>query len=458
VDPEALIRKDKTFVWHPFTPNDLWNDPEFIPIIIAEAEGSELRDIHGKAYLDGNASIWTNCHGHRHPHVHAAIKKQLDQVAHSSFLGLTNTIAPILAELLCRTASLDRCFFSDDGSTATETALKAVIQFFQQNGQPERSRVVSLGSGYHGDTVGAMSMGHSSQFHRTFGPLLFTSTEVLSPGCYRCPYNRAQPEKSDARVSRKCKWECVGELEKGLNGSDDDPDPAALVLEPRVQGPAGFVMHPDGYLKKARQLASDFGAHLVLDEVMVGMGRTGPLFAFQKESIQPDLIALAKGLTNGTLPLAATLCRENLYDGFGGKPERTFFHGHSYTGNQLGCAAALASLRLTLSGDSLAARQSIETVLTRVGQTFWAHPQVGDVRQEGCILAIELVQEFSTRQRFAPSLRLGARICEEASKRGLLTRPVGDVLVLMPPYCSTRTQVEDMGRILLESLNAVCPG
>jgi len=455
-----LINLDKQFVWHPFTPNDAWLATDFSPVVIAEGEGAVLIDTEGKRYLDGNASIWTNLHGHRHPKVHQAIRDQLDRIAHSSFLGLTNEKAPLLAERLCRASGLDRCFFSDDGSTAMEAALKMVIQFLQQNGQKERTRIVSLASAYHGDTVGAMSMGHSDLFHHTYRPLLFSSTEAMLPGCYRCPFNRAQPEQADARTYRKCNWECIDNLEQSLRGrnlQEKASPPAALVMEPRVQGPAGFVMHPEGYLKKAASLARDHGAHLILDEVMVGFGRTGTLFAYQKEDVEPDIIALAKGITNGTLPLAATLCREELFQGFGGEVTRTFFHGHSYTGNQLGCAAALASLDVLESEESSQARQEIQSSLETVGKRFWSHPNVGDVRREGCILAIEVVRDRSSRECFPYKDRVGARICAEAELRGLITRPVGDVLLLMPPYAASPEQVEEMGVILLQSLNKVLP-
>lgn len=460
MDTDHIINLDKEYVWHPFTPNDVWLAEEYKPIVIAEGEGVTLIDTEGRHYLDGNASIWTNLHGHRHPQVQQAIHDQLERIPHSSFLGLSNEPAPLLAERLCRATGLDRCFFSDDGSTAMEAALKMLIQFLQQNGQPERTRVVSLASAYHGDTVGAMSMGHSELFHRTYRPLLFSSTEAMLPGCYRCPHNRARPEKADARSYRKCNWECIGELEQSLSGRDaheKSSPPAALVLEPRVQGPAGFVMHPDGYLKKAAELTRDHGARLILDEVMVGFGRTGALFAHQKENIEPDIIALAKGITNGTLPLAATLCRNEIFEGFGGEVTRTFFHGHSYTGNQLGCAAALASLEILESEASRQSREAIENALRKAGERFWSHPNTGDVRQEGCILAIELVKNPETREPFPYTDRIGAAICGEAESRGLITRPVADVLLLMPPYAASPEQVETMGTILLESLKTILP-
>jgi len=447
VDTNHLIALDKKHLWHPFTPNDVWLDQNFTPIVIASGSGSELTDTTGKTYLDGNSSIWTNLHGHRHPGIHQAIKEQLERIAHASSLGLTNTQAPVLAEMLCTATNLDRCFLSDDGSTAMETALKMVIQYFKQNGEPERTAVISLASGYHGDTVGAMSMGHSKLFHDAYGPLLFPAIEVNSPASYRSPYNQAQPQKADARTYEETNGECLQELENAFETAGPDKV-AALVLEPRVQGAAGFLMHPHGYLKEAAAITRKYGAKLILDEVMTGFGRTGKDFAFQHEGVSPDVIALAKGLTGGTLPLAATLCKEALFQGFSGDLSKTFYHGHSYTGNPLGCAAAIASFQALQTQSCREARSKITTELAKIGKTFWQHPHVGDVRQEGCILAVELVADTATRESFPYEKRLGTAICQEAARYGLLTRPVGDVLVLMPPYSTTPEQVHEMGEIL----------
>ncbi|MDX6766151.1 MAG: adenosylmethionine--8-amino-7-oxononanoate transaminase [Candidatus Methylacidiphilales bacterium] len=454
--PEIAL--DKAHVWHPFTPNDLWLDSTFEPIVIASGEGAKLTDTAGRCYLDGNSSIWTNLHGHRRPEINQAILDQLGRVAHSSFLGLTNLPAPQLAARLATLAGppLTRAFFSDDGSTAMEAALKIAYQFFQQNGQPRRKTFLSLGSAYHGDTVGAMSLGHSPLFHHVYRDIVFETKPVMPPACYRCPFNRAAPEKTDARTTRQCQWECVGEAEKAFASTGETA--AGWVLEPRVQGAAGFFMHPEGYLQKTTALARQHGALVILDEVMTGFGRTGPLFAYQKENIQPDLLALAKGLSGGYLPLAATLATETLFQGFGGGPERTFFHGHSYTGNALGCAAALASLDLLESTHHASHRDARARTLATLAKDFWALPQVGDVRQEGSILAVELVEDFHTRRPFDPAKRLGARVCQRALHHGLLTRPVGDVLLLMPPYCTTDAELEQMVHALILSIRETIQG
>jgi adenosylmethionine---8-amino-7-oxononanoate aminotransferase len=451
---------DRQYVWHPFTQMRDWNAASHSPIVIVEGRGAVLKAEDGREYLDGNSSIWTNLHGHRRPEIDHAIRDQLDRIAHSSFLGLTNDVAVRLArELIEATGLRDaKVFFSDDGATAIEAALKMVYQARIQRGETKRTTFVSLASGYHGDTVGAMSAGHSPIFHAAYKPLLFESRKVMSPACYRCPHNRAEPVRgSDARTTRQCEWECLGELTTALD--DLGETASAFVLEPRVQGAAGMKMHPHGYLEKAAKACRDRGVWLVLDEVMTGFGRTGTMFAFQQEQVAPDLVALAKGLTGGYLPVAATLATREIFDAFLGDYEdlKTFFHGHSYTGNALGCAAGLASLKIFETDKTLQRNATLEQTLARHAAKFWGHPNVGDVRQEGLICAIEIVRDFTTRQSFPFAERIGHRICEAASAHGLLTRPVGDVLILMPPYCTTEDQIARMTEALWRALNEVLP-
>jgi len=450
---------DRRHVWHPFTQMREWMAGE--PLVIVAAEGAVLRDAQGREYLDGNSSIWTNLHGHRRPEIDAAILEQLGRVAHSSFLGLTNDVAPRFARELLRvfTGSDEpegwRVFFSDDGSTAVEAGLKMIHQARQQRGEKERRRFVSLGAGYHGDTVGAMSVGHSALFHGTYRGLMFESREVMSPACYRCPFNRAAPERgTDARVSRKCDWECVGEAAKALDGGV-----SAFVMEPLVQGAAGMTMHPRGYLARVAALCRERGVWLMLDEVMTGFGRTGAIFAGQREGVTPDVLVLGKGITGGYLPLAATVASAEIFAAFDGEHAdfRAFFHGHSYSGNPLGCAAALASLRVLESEHPPAHVQARGEQLRGLAQRFWEHPNVGDVRCEGMICAIELGEDFATKRRFPVEQRAGFRASEAARKHGLLTRCVGDVLVLMPPYCTTDAQLELAVEALWRGLCEVLP-
>ncbi len=451
---------DRNYVWHPFTQMREWNDPSHAPIVIVEGLGAVLKAEDGREYLDGNSSIWTNLHGHRRPEIDQAIRDQLDRIAHSSFLGLTNDVAARLARELVEITGLsgDKVFFSDDGATAMEAALKMVYQARIQRGEKERTVFVSLANGYHGDTVGAMSAGHSPVFHSAYEPLLFETREVMSPACYRCPHNRAKPVRgTDARLTRRCGWECVDELTTALD--DLGETAAALVMEPRVQGAAGMTMHPHGYLEKAAKACHDRGVWLVLDEVMTGFGRTGAMFAFQKEKVAPDLVALAKGLTGGYLPVAATLASSDIFDAFLGEHGelKTFFHGHSYTGNALGCAAALANLAIFETDKTLESMPAKQRILAQNLAKFWDHPNVGDIRQEGLICAIEIVRDFATRQPFAFTDRIGHRICEAARANGLLTRPIGDVLVLMPPYCTSEHQLARMVNALWLGLNEVLP-
>lgn len=453
---------DQQTLWHPFTQMREWAASE--PLVIVEAEGAILRDSAGREYFDGNASIWTNLHGHRRPEIDAAIRAQLERVAHTSFLGQTNDVAPRLGAELLRHFEGDagsgaRVFFSDDGSTAIEAGLKMIHQARMQRGEEDRATFISVTSGYHGDTIGAMSLGQSPLFHSAYRPLLFLTREVPSPACYRCPFNRAQPERgTDARLSRKCEWECVREVERTLDEAGDRA--SAFVMEPLVQGAGSMSMHPEGYLSRVAALCRERGVWLMLDEVFTGFGRTGAMFAFQKEpGVRPDVIALAKGLTGGYLPLAATIASREIFDAFLGDYEefKTFFHGHSYTGNQLGCAAALASLTLLDRTHTLDHIHTRAATLHRLAQRFWQHPHVGDVRCQGMICAIELVADFSTRERLPFAHRTGHRICHRARQRGLLTRPIGDVLILTPPYCATDAQIEHALEALWESLAEELP-
>jgi len=451
---------DRAHVWHPFTQMREWNDPAHAPIVIVEGCGAVLKAEDGREYLDGNSSIWTNLHGHRRTEIDEAIRAQLRRIAHSSFLGLTNDVAARLAHELVDVKGLrgHKVFYSDDGSTAMEAALKMIYQARVQRGETARTTFVSFASGYHGDTIGAMSAGHSAVFHAAFKPLLFETREVMSPACYRCPFNRAKPVRgSDARATRECDWECAGQLTAALDELGDAA--AAVVIEPRVQGAAGMRMHPHGYLAKAAAACRERGVWLVLDEVMTGFGRTGTMFAFEQEGVTPDLVALAKGLTGGYLPLAATLASPEIFEAFLGEYAelKTFFHGHSYTGNALGCAAALASLRIFAVEKTLERNAVLAAHLKKLTAKFWEHPHVGDVRQEGLICAIELVRDFESRQPFDFAERVGHRVCEAARAHGLLTRPIGDVLVLMPPYCVTEMQLEAMVEALWRGLGETLP-
>jgi adenosylmethionine-8-amino-7-oxononanoate aminotransferase len=485
-----LARLDHKYVWHPFTQMRDWLRRE--PIVIVSGRGALLRDIRGREYLDANSSIWTNLHGHAHPKINAAIRRQLGKIAHSSALGFANEPASLLAERLVKAAAppaafhaaradagvwpvlspnrkskianpkLTKVFFSDDGSTALEVALKLAYVFARRSGR-RQPKFLSLDGAYHGDTVGAVGLGHIDLFHKAYSGLLFKTDRVMAPYCYRCPFNRARPDRADARDYRKCNHECIGLVEKKFANAKRKGNPyAALVVEPLMQGAAGMIPQPAGWLRSAAEIARAHGAQLIADEVMTGFGRTGgaALFASHQEGVQPDFLAVAKGLTGGYLPMAATLTTPAVFDAFLGDYAefKTFFHGHSFTGNQLGASAALASLDLLKSPASVRARQKLQRVLHEELQSLWALPNVGDIRQAGLVAGAELVRDWRTRRPFHLREEAGIRVCEAMARRGVLTRPVGNVIVLMPPYCTTGTQVARIVRALAESIRETFPG
>jgi adenosylmethionine-8-amino-7-oxononanoate transaminase len=437
-------------------------------------KGTTLRDVHGKEYLDANSSIWTNLHGHAHPRINKAIKEQLGRIAHSSALGLANEPASRLGERLVRAArlkksaqrknpELTKVFYSDDGSTAMEVALKLAYQYTRRIHPTKKPKFLSLDGAYHGDTIGGVSLGHIDLFHSAYKGLLFRSDKLPAPYCYRCPFNKAAPERRDARDYVECKRECVEIARKALQPRKD-PGYAAFVFEPLMQGAGGMVAQPKGYLKEVTELARASGALLIADEVMTGFGRCGlgeiragtrpPLFASHHEGVQPDFLALAKGLTGGYLPLAATLTTEKVFNAFLGRYDefKTFFHGHSYTGNQLGCSAALASLELLQSESSVATRRRLEIQLGKELQQLWALRHVGDIRRVGLVAGIELVKDWKTRKPFALQEQAGIRVCAAMARRGVLTRPIGNVIVVMPPYCATNSQIRKIITVLGESI------
>ena len=470
-----IAQLDHQYVWHPFTQMRDWLKRE--PIVIAGGRGAVLRDVRGKEYLDANSSIWTNLHGHNHPRINTAITRQLKRISHSSALGLANEPASVLASKLVkvanpfprpgfRTPRLNKVFFSDDGSTAVEVALKLAYEFTRRTrGKKSRPKFLSLEGAYHGDTVGAVSLGHIDLFHKAYGGLLFKSDKVMSPYCYRCPFNRAKPERADAREYRKCDWECVGLVEKKFRSQKKRGHPyAGFVIEPLMQGAAGMIAQPQGWLRKVADLARDHGALLIADEVMTGFGRANSniqnarfearIFASHEEGVQPDFLCLAKGLTGGYLPMAATLTTQKVFNAFLGQYHefKTFFHGHSYTGNQLGASASLASLELLESKASLRVRAILQRTLTEELKSLWAFSQVGDIRQVGLVAGVELVRDWRTRAPFQLRERAGIRVCEAMAKRGVLTRPIGNVVVLLPPYCTTPKQMRKIVQVLAESI------
>jgi len=466
-----LAKLDHRHVWHPFTQMRDWLKRE--PIVIVSARGARLRDAHGREYLDANSSIWTNLHGHAHPKINAAIRRQLGKVAHTSALGFANEPASRLAAELAAAANpssarpqLTKVFFGDDGSTAMEVALKLAYEYARRSGLSRCPRFLSLEGAYHGDTVGAVSLGHIDLFHKTYHGLLFATDKVMAPYCYRCPFNRAQPERADARDYRRCQWECLDQLEQRFRQRQRRGQAyAGFVFEPLVQGAAGIIPQPAGWLRRAAEIARGYRALLIADEVMTGFGRTGGgagrWFACAQAKVQPDFMALAKGLSGGYLPIAATLTTQRVFEAFLGEYEefKTFFHGHSFTGNQLGAAAALANFEILRSRASVQARERLKETLRAELRPLWGCPQVGDIRQVGLVVGIELVRDWRTREPFPLAARAGIRVCEAMARRGVLTRPVGNVIVLLPPYCTTdreaRKMVLTVGEAIAEAVNEI---
>lgn len=445
-DSSRLKDQDRRFVWHPFTQMMDWMDEE--PLLIERAEETELIDSDGNRYLDGVSSLWTNVHGHRVPEIDAAIRDQLDRVAHSTLLGLANVPSIELARELVSLAppGLTRVFYSDSGSTAVEVALKMAFQYWRQKGEVDRVRFACLSDSYHGDTIGSVSVGGIDLFHSMYRPLLFETVRIRSPFCYRCPWNLKR---------ETCCMECADEAEQTIREHRDQL--AALVMEPLVQGAAGMIVHPEGFLRRIADVCRDTGVLLILDEVATGFGRTGRMFACEHEAVQPDLLALAKGITGGYLPLAATLASDEVFDGFLGPFEsrRTFFHGHTYTGNPLACAAALGNLEVFWKRDTLEQVERLAPVLGGALDDFIGMPHVGDVRHVGLMAGIEIVGDTATKEPFARERRVGHRVIMEARRRGVILRPLGDVVVLMPPLAMDADQMGRLVDITRESIVAV---
>jgi adenosylmethionine---8-amino-7-oxononanoate aminotransferase len=420
---ESIPFLDHAHLWHPFTQQLEWCEER--PLVIERAEGTDLFDDAGRRYIDGVSSLWCNVHGHRHPLIDAAVREQLDRVAHSTMLGLTHPGAAELAARLTAIAppGLERVFFSESGSTAVEIALKMAFQYWHQveGDECKRTRFVTLEGAYHGDTLGSVSVGGIDLFHGAYGPLLFKTYRV-APG--------------DGR-----------RLERVLDLHAREI--AAVVVEPLVQGAAGILVQPPGFLRLARELTAAHGVPLIADEVATGFGRTGTMFACEQERVAPDFLCLGKGLTGGYLPLAATLTTERIYEGFLARPEdgRTFFHGHTFTGNPLGCAAAIASLEVFEREETLLRLRPKIRLLGELLDGVAGMPEVAEVRGRGFMAGIDL-------GKHDPSLRIGHRVTLAARERGAIVRPLGDTVVLMPPLSISKQDLVRLVEIVAHSIVA----
>jgi adenosylmethionine-8-amino-7-oxononanoate aminotransferase len=442
---EAWRARDRKVLWHAFTQQKLWMDEEFP--VIARGKGATLIDADGRAYLDGVSSLWCNIHGHARREINDALKKQLDLVAHATFLGLTNPPAIELGEKLVEIApkGLTRVFYSDNGSTAVEVALKMAFQYWQQNGRPDRTKFVTLDAGYHGDTLGAVSLGGIELFHGVYKALLFRTIRGPATYAYRC---------ERAKTLEDCGRHCLEDIEAILKTHARQI--AALVVEPLIQGAGGMITQPPGFVKSLRRLCDEHDIFLIADEVLTGFGRTGRMFACELEEVTPDFMAVSKGLTGGYLPLAATLTTEKVYEGFLGdfKDRKTFYHGHTYTGNPLACAGALAAIRIFEKERVLEKTRKKIHLMGNLLQDFYAIDQVGDIRTCGLMAGIELVRNQDTKEPYPAELRMGHRVTLEARKRGVIVRPLGDVLVLMPPLAITDAELEKLVAAVVEATKA----
>lgn len=440
---KKLGEYDKDFIWHPFTQMKEYEKKE--PIVIEEAEGVYLVDTEGRKYIDGVSSLWVNVHGHRVPEIDKAIKEQVEKLGHSTLLGITNPAAAELAKELIEICppGLKKVFYSGDGASAVEVAIKMAFQYWQHRGKPERTKFVSLENGYHGDTLGAVSVGGIDIFHATFKPLLFETYKAPSYYCYRCPLGKTYPS---------CEVACAGEVEKIL--SEHHKEIAAVILEPYVQAAGGMIVSPPGYLEQVREYCDKYDVLMILDEVATGFGRTGKMFACEHEAVTPDIMVLGKGMTGGYLPLSATIVTQEIYDAFLGEYEefKTFFHGHSYAGNPISCAAGLGNLEAFRNNNALEKLQEKIELLENELQEFKGLKHVGDVRNKGFMVGIELVEDKETKKPYPANMKMGWKVAEFAMQEEVLTRPLGNVIVVMPPI---GISMEDLKKLLTVTYRAI---
>ncbi|HEX2933575.1 MAG TPA: adenosylmethionine--8-amino-7-oxononanoate transaminase [Candidatus Binatia bacterium] len=444
---DKLKQLDHRYLWHPFTQMQEWMGED--PIIISRADGHYLIDDQGRKYLDGVSSLWCNVHGHRKKEIDDAIREQLDRIAHSTFLGLSHVAGIQLAEKLIGIApkGLRRVFYSDSGATAVEIALKMAVQYWQLKGEAKRTQIASLAESYHGDTVGSMSMGYSETFHRFYKELLFPVLRLTPPHVFR--YYQSMSEGNALSAATQEAEEKLSENKNSL---------AALVMEPLMQGAAGMWAQPARYVQSLSEICRRYGILFILDEVATGFGRTGRMFACEHAGVTPDILCLAKGITGGYLPLAATLTTEEIFSAFLGeyKEFKTFFHGHTYTGNPLGCAAALVSLDLFERENIVEKMQPRITYLERrLREEFSVLAHVSDVRQWGYMVGIELVQDKRARKNYPPELRMGHKVILEARKRNVLIRPLGDIIILMPPLTITDPELNALLDVVHDCISTV---
>ena len=445
---KQLADKDKQYVWHPFTQMKDWADEDIV--IIEEGKGVYLKDINGNQYIDGVSSLWTNVHGHRKDGIDNALRSQINRIAHSTFLGLSNVPAILLAEKLVEITppGLTKVFYSDSGSEAMEVALKVAYQYWCQRKepQPQRTKFIHLSDSYHGDTLGSVSVGGIDLFHKIYRPLLFESLSVPAPYCYRCPFGCERAA---------CRQECFQELARVVKEHKDET--VALIIEPLMQGAAGMINQPKGYISKIKDLTRDLEVLLIFDEVATGFGRTGSMFAADHEHVSPDIMALCKGITGGYLPLSATLFTKEIFNAFLGEYSefKSFFHGHTYTGNQLASQAGLANIEIFDKENVIEALQPKIDLLRNRLHSFNQLPHVGDIRQAGFMVGIELVKDKQKKEPYPAAEKIAVKVIMEARQRGVIIRPLGNVIVLMPPLSISTDILERLLDVVYGSIEKV---
>lgn len=440
---KKLGELDKEFVWHPFTQMKEYESKD--PIVIEKGEGAYLIDTEGNKYIDGVSSLWVNIHGHKVPEIDKAIKEQVDSISHSTLLGMTNPPAAKLAEELINICpeGLKKVFYSGDGASAVEVALKMSFQYWKNKDKPEKTKFVYLENGYHGDTLGAVSVGGIDLFHSAFKELLFDTYKAPSYYCYRCPLNKKYPS---------CNIACADEVEKIL--SEHHSEICAIILEPYVQAAGGMIVSPEGYLKKVREYCDKYDVLLILDEVATGFGRTGKMFACQHEDVTPDILVLGKGLTGGYLPLSATITNQKVYDAFLGEYEeyKTFLHGHSYAGNPISCAASIANIEVFEKNNTLAELKDKIEYFEDELKEFSGLEHVGNVRNKGLMAGIELVEDKKSKKPYEAKEKIGWKVADRAMENEVLLRPLGNVVVLMPPIGIPMEDLKKLMKVTFQSI------
>lgn len=431
---ETLQQWDKRHIWHPFTQMQDWEHEN--PVVIVKGEGCWLIDSDGNRYLDGVASMWTNVHGHCHPELNQALKDQVDRLEHSTLLGLASEQSILLAHELAKITptGLNRFFYSDNGSTAMEVAVKMAFQYQQHCGKTAKTRFIVFRNAYHGDTLGAVSVGGIGIYHSTFKPLMFETIQAVPPYCYRCEFG--------CEGKAGCSYECLKSLESLMQEHSEQC--AGLIIEPMLQGAGGMLVQPSGFLRKVRELCDNYGILMITDEVATGFGRTGKMFACQHEDVIPDIMALSKGIAAGYLPLAVTAVLPHIYDAFLGEYAelKTFFHGHTFTGNPLACAIALKNLELFERDRIISSLQPKIAYLSQRFEKITTLPHVGDVRQCGMAAGIELVKNKETKEPYPWEEKIGIQVCLEARKHGIFSRPLGNTIVVFPPLVISEAELE----------------